>query len=148
MEMVLWKRNTIMTETTNVRNSIEGAVAQTTEAVQKAVSSAVDKAQLMASTAGEKVEETTAALGEKVQSVADTLRQKGPHHGMLGNASGAVADTLDSAGLYLQEEGLTGMAQDVANVIRRHPIPAVLAGVGIGFLLAKALRKGPKEMIP
>jgi hypothetical protein len=32
------------------------------------------------------------------------------------------------------------MADDVTELIRRNPIPAMLIGVGIGFLLAKVMR--------
>jgi len=59
---------------------------------------------------------------------------------MLGNASGMVADSLDNAGRYLQEEGIVGMAEDVTELIRRNPIPAMLVGVGIGYMLAKLFR--------
>jgi hypothetical protein len=89
----------------------------------------------------QKVDEATAALGEKMQSVAGSLREKGPREGVLGSASSAVADTLESAGRYVREEGLTGMTEDLTELIRRNPIPAVLVGLGIGFLLAKAFRR-------
>jgi hypothetical protein len=54
-------------------------------------------------------------------------------------ASG-VASALDSSGRYLEEQGLSGMADDVTNLIRRNPIPAMLIGVGLGFLLARLTR--------
>jgi hypothetical protein len=73
--------------------------------------------------------------------VAGTLRERGPQDGMLGTASGAVADRLDTAGRYLQEEGLVGMAEDVTELIRRNPIPAMLVGIGLGFMLARLFRR-------
>ncbi len=135
-----------------IRSSVEDAASKASEKTQQAASAAMDKAQELASTAGskaselastagKKVEDATSALGEKVQSMAGTLRERGPHDGMLGSASGAVADTLDNAGRYLREEGLLGMADDVTELIRRNPIPALFIGVGIGFLLAKAFRR-------
>jgi hypothetical protein len=131
-----------MSDTTNaIRSGVEDTAAKASEKVQSAVSSAKDKAQEMASAAGKRAEEATTALGEKVQSLASSLREKAPREGMLGTASGTVADTLDSAGRYLREEGLAGMAEDLTEVIRRNPIPAMFVGIGIGFLLAKALRR-------
>jgi hypothetical protein len=59
---------------------------------------------------------------------------------MLGTAASTVADTLEHTGRYIQDEGLAGMADDVTELIRRNPIPAMLIGVGIGFLLAKVMR--------
>jgi hypothetical protein len=52
-----------------------------------------------------------------------------------------VASALDSSGRYLEEQGLSGMAEDVTNLIRRNPIPAMLIGVGLGFLLARLTRR-------
>jgi ElaB/YqjD/DUF883 family membrane-anchored ribosome-binding protein len=31
------------------------------------------------------------------------------------------------------------MMDDVTNVVRRHPLPAVLVGIGIGFLIGRTL---------
>ena len=135
-----------------MQSNIESAASQAGDKAKQAASTAVDKAQEMlssatqkasemASTAGRRAEEATAALGERVQSMAGTLRERGPQEGMLGSATGAVADRLDSAGRYIQEEGLVGMAEDVTELIRRNPIPAMLVGVGIGFLLGKLFRR-------
>ena len=130
-----------MSDTSNaIRSGVEDTAAKASEKVQGAVSSAMDKAQELASTAGERAKEATSALGGKVQSMASTLRERAPQEGMLGTASGAVADSLDSAGRYLQEEGLVGMAEDLTELIRRNPIPAMFVGIGIGFMLARALR--------
>ena len=131
-----------MSDTTNaIRSGAEDTAAKASEKVQGAVSSAMDKAQELASTAGKRVDEATSALGERVKSAASTLRERAPQEGMLGTASGAVADTLDNAGRYLQEEGLVGMAEDVTELIRRNPIPAMFVGIGIGFMLARAFRR-------
>jgi hypothetical protein len=59
---------------------------------------------------------------------------------MLGRASEAVASTLESGGSYLEDKHLSGMADDVTQMIRRNPIPAVLIGVGLGFLIGRTLR--------
>jgi hypothetical protein len=55
-----------------------------------------------------------------------------------GEASAVVADTLESTGRYLQEEGLKGMAEELTILIRRNPVPALLAAFGAGFLIARA----------
>jgi hypothetical protein len=88
-------------------------------------------------TVEKKANEATSAVGGGMKSLAGTIREKAPHEGKFGTASAAVADTLDKGGRYLQEEGLGGMGGEVTDFIRRNPIPAVLAGIGIGFLLAK-----------
>jgi hypothetical protein len=73
-----------------------------------------------------------------MKSLAGSIREHAPQEGMLAQASTSVADSLESGSRYLQEEGLSGMADDVTGLIRKNPIPAVLIGVGIGFMLARA----------
>jgi len=130
-----------MSDSNAIRSNVENAAKQAGESIQQATTSALDKAQEMASSTGKRVDDATTALGGRVQSVADTLRERGPQEGMLGTATGAVADRLDSAGRYLQEEGIVGMAEDVTELIRRNPIPSMFVGIGIGFLLARLLRR-------
>jgi hypothetical protein len=86
---------------------------------------------------GQKAEETTAAVAGGLKSLGNTIRDNTPQGGMVGEASAAVASSLESTGRYLQEEGLEGIAGEVTNLIRRNPIAAVLVGIGIGVLLAK-----------
>lgn len=88
---------------------------------------------------GKKADDATAAVGAGMKSVASTIRDKGPEKGVLGSANSAVADTLDQGGRYLQEKGLSGIGNDMTEVIRRNPIPAVLVGIGLGYLVARAL---------
>lgn len=71
--------------------------------------------------------------------MAQTIRENAPEKGMMGTASSAVADTLEQGGRYLQEQGLSGLGADMTNMIRRNPIPSVLVGFGLGFLIARFL---------
>jgi hypothetical protein len=59
---------------------------------------------------------------------------------MLGSAASSVANTLESGGRYLQEEGLSGMANELTDLIKRNPIPALLLAVAVGVLIARATR--------
>jgi hypothetical protein len=107
---------------------------------KQAAGTVADKAKDVASTVGQKAENATEAVGSGMQSLAGTIRDKGPQGGVLGGATSGVARALDASGRYLEEQGLSGMAEDVTNMIRRNPIPAVLIGVGLGFLLARLTR--------
>src|SRR6185295_615756 len=79
----------------------------------------------------ERVKDTAASLGDKAKDAAHTVAEKAKDVG-----SSVVANSLESTGRYLQEEGLKGIADDMTNMIRRNPIPALLVGVGVGFLIA------------
>jgi uncharacterized protein YjbJ (UPF0337 family) len=82
-----------------------------------------------------------AAMGEKIGSLADTIRDKAPQEGTLGTAASAVAEKLEAAGSYLQAKDFEHIIGDLSNMIRRYPIPALLIGLGIGYLLAKSTRR-------
>lgn len=132
----------------DLRNKAESAGAAGMDKAKEIASAVVDKAKGAASSVahtvgqagsavGEKANEATSAVGSGMKSLAGTIRENTPREGVLGTATSAMANTLESGGRYLQEEGLGGMAEDVTNLIRRNPIPAILVGIGIGFLLAK-----------
>lgn len=101
---------------------------------------AKEKAQEWASTAAEKAGEARATVGQGMESIAGKIREKGPQQGMLGSATSSVADTVEAAGTYLQEHDFADMGKEVTNLIRRYPIPTLLVGIGLGFLLARATR--------
>jgi ElaB/YqjD/DUF883 family membrane-anchored ribosome-binding protein len=107
------------------------------ERARETAANVADKAKQAASTAKEKADQAVSGTGSGMQSLAGQIREKGPQEGMLGSASSAVAGTLEQGGRYLEEHGLSGIADDLTNTIRRNPIPAVLISVGIGFLLAR-----------
>jgi hypothetical protein len=135
----------------NTAKKVEDAVSGATEKVRdvasslpgqarEAASSAGQTASDLAATASRKADDAAASLGESVRSMAETVRDRGPQSGMLGTATARVADSLESTGDYLREEGFSGMASDLTELIRRNPIPAMLVGIGIGFLLARMTR--------
>jgi len=86
---------------------------------------------------GAKTNQASAAVASGMKSLAGAIRENLPGDGVFGTASSSVAESLESGGRYLQREGLGGVARDTTSLIRRHPIPALLVGIGIGFLLAK-----------
>jgi len=110
------------------------------QAASNAASAAGQVAGNVATTIGHKAEDVTASAGRGMQSLGDKVREKGPESGVLGTATEKVAGGLESAGKYLEEKNLSGMAEDITGLIRRNPIPALLIGIGLGFLLARTLR--------
>jgi hypothetical protein len=89
--------------------------------------------------ASQKADDMAASVGSGMESLAGTLRGRIPTEGMMGQVAGAAADTLERTGRYLREEGVSGLTEDLSELIRRHPLPAVLVTLGLGFLLAQAL---------
>jgi hypothetical protein len=75
-----------------------------------------------------------------MESLGSTIREHTPREGMMHAAAEKVAETLESGGRYLEEHKLREIGDDLTNLIRRNPIPALLLGIGVGFLLARAIR--------
>jgi hypothetical protein len=59
----------------------------------------------------------------------------------VGSAATTVAEKLDAAGTYLQEKNLDHVVGDLSGMIRRYPVPSLLVGLGIGYLLALSTRR-------
>lgn len=125
----------------SVADKTKDAATTFADKAKDAATHTADRAKEFGKSAADMADAATAKVGTGMESVADKLRDKAPREGVLHNAASKVADTLEKGGRYLEQEGITGMASDLTNVIKRNPIPAVLVGVGIGFLLAQAIRR-------
>ena len=56
----------------------------------------------------------------------------------IDRAKEHMGDAVERSKQYLQEHGNAGdMARDLREVIGKHPVPAVLIGLGIGYLLGR-----------
>jgi len=109
------------------------------EQVKNVATTAAQKTEDAAGFLGDKAEQATGAVGSSMKSLGSTIREHTPE-GMLKSTGAAMADTLEQGGRYLEEHKLREIGDDVTNMIRRNPIPAILIAAGIGFVLAKAMR--------
>jgi ElaB/YqjD/DUF883 family membrane-anchored ribosome-binding protein len=122
-------------------DAAKDAASHVGQAASSAASTVGKKADEWTNAAGKKAEEWTASAGSKVESLADTIRDKGPSgQGMLGRANEAVASTVERTGEYLQDKNLHGMMNDMTDLIKRNPLPALFVGLGVGYLLGRAMR--------
>lgn len=99
-----------------------------------------DAASSAAGAVGRQAEDLTERAGSGMQSLAGAVRDQGPQGGMLGQATRGVAGAMEQAGKYIEDKNLSGMADDLTGLIKNNPIPALLLGVGVGFLLGRAIR--------
>jgi hypothetical protein len=90
-----------------------------------------------ASWAGNRADDAASGVGSGMKSLGETIREKGPQSGILGGATSSVGNAMASAGEYLEDKGLSGIGGDITDMIRKNPIPAILIGIGVGFLLAR-----------
>lgn len=107
-------------------------------AIRDAATALGHGAEDMACNLTNKADEAAAAAGRKIESVAEQLRSHAPEKGIVGTASHKLADSLEYSGMYLKDEGLSGMTEDVTKLVRSNPITSLMVGVGLGFLLARS----------
>jgi ElaB/YqjD/DUF883 family membrane-anchored ribosome-binding protein len=142
------KARDIGSQTADKAKDIGGQIAdkakevggQAMDKAKDAATSVGDMASNAVSAVGKKADSLTATAGADIRKLGDTLSERSPHEGFLGHASQAVAETLHDSGQYIEDAKLSGMAEDVTKLIKRNPVPAVLIGVGIGFILGRAMR--------
>jgi len=82
------------------------------------------------------VDDLSVAAGDRLMSAADALRQRRFGAGVWG----PLADRLEDTAVYLQEEKLAGLAEELTGVVRRYPVQTLVAGAAIGFLLGRIRR--------
>jgi len=131
--------------TTHPKHDFSTEANQFANKAKETTSDALDKMKQTASTIGEtaskKAAEVTSAVSGGMKNLGEKIRENMPSEGYLGQASRKVADGLDCGSKYLAQEGLSGLADDVGAAIKRNPLPAVLCGIGLGFLIGRTLRK-------
>jgi len=120
--------------------SVCGTSHETAEGAAGMVTTATEKVKDAAGFVGEKAEQATHAVGAGMESLGSAIHGQGGE-GMLCGAREAVGTKLEGAGHYLEEQGLKGIGSDITNIIRQHPVPALLVGAGLGFLLARMARR-------
>jgi hypothetical protein len=126
------------TQASNIADKAKEMANEASSKAKDMASSVAQKVGDAATFVGQRAEDATSAMGSGMKSLGGAIREHTPYRGMFRGAGGAVADTLESGGRYLQQHGLSGMGGDITNLIRQNPIPAVLLGIGLGFLLARS----------
>ena len=115
------------------------SVGKTDEKESTLASSALHSTEEAATYVGKKADDGLHAVGSGLKSFGDNVRNVAPKSGIGEDGLSAVADTLQNTGKYLEEEGLSGIADDMIKVVKRNPIPALFIGMGVGFLLGRTL---------
>ena len=120
-------------------DKVKEAGAAAYDKAKEAVGSVGEMASQAATAVGKKADDLTGAAGHEIKAFGDNLGHKAPHEGLTGHASQAVANTIKGAGDYVEHAKLSGMAHDVEQVVKNHPIPAVLICLGIGVCIGRAM---------
>jgi uncharacterized protein YjbJ (UPF0337 family) len=117
--------------------SLTSTAQHVAQQASQAVGDMKARAQDFGSTVVEKAGGAVTTAGEKMSTLAGTIRETVPASGTMGSAATAVADTLNTAGSYLQTNNFEDMTKDLTNLVRRYPLQSFMVGLGIGYLFAK-----------
>lgn len=140
-----------MTNATQTKCANDDELAQVAHKAGEAVASVGQMASHAASAVGvmathaacdvsRKADDLTARAGVGIQELGDRLSHSAPQEGMLGGASQSVARAVKGSGEYIEHAKLSGITEDIAQVIRRNPIQAVLIAIGLGWYVGRRLK--------
>ncbi len=135
-----------------VKRKGQDVASSGTQTVQEIASGVAQKAQDWAANVADKAQETAAAavdrtndgiaaVGHGMSALGTRVRDAGPKNGMLGSAATTVADKLQAGGHYLEEHSIKDMGKDMTDIVRHHPIQALVVSFGLGCLLGWTLRR-------
>jgi hypothetical protein len=127
-------------EWTQAGDKVKEAASCAGSAASHAASAVGSVASQAASDLGHKADDLAESAGGGIREFGDSLSKRAPQSGMLGSASQAVARTVRDSGEYLEQHKLSGMIEDLAQIIRRNPIPSILIAVSVGCLLGRRMR--------
>jgi len=84
----------------------------------------------------QRADAVTANLGGQLSELGDRVHANSPD-GYLHCASEAVANNMKRGGDYLQTAKVSGIADDLANLIKRNPVQAALIALGVCWFVSR-----------
>ncbi|MBC8075249.1 MAG: YtxH domain-containing protein [Chloroflexales bacterium] len=117
------------------------STSEMVDTVKDKASDLGDRAQEAGAQAAVKADEAMTATGGQLTTFAQTIREKAPVEGRVGEVAHQAADVLERSGSYLQQSDLNDVRGDLEQMIRRYPVQSLLVGLGVGYLLARATRR-------
>lgn len=125
---------------TDDSHSVGDMARQATDKAKDITENITDKASEIGDQASVKADAAMSATGAKMETLAQTVRENAPA-GKVGDFATTAANALERGGNYLQASDLSDVQGDLEQIIRRRPVESLLVGLGVGFLLARALRR-------
>ena len=135
------KSGTSQDQRNQVGSHATDAVASVGEMANHAACAVGSMAKQAACDVGQKADDLTAKAGGRIEQMGHALGERLPHEGVVGQASQAVAQTIQQGGQYMEDAKLSGAAANLKDLIRRYPVESTLAGLAAGYLVARLMKK-------
>ena len=124
----------------NVADRARDMARGATETARDAATGVMDRARDVAGNVADKARDVAGTVADTARDWASGAVGAVADTDVVNKAGEYVSDAWESGSRYFQEHNFKDMADDVAGVIRRNPIPALLVGIGLGFVLARSMR--------
>lgn len=124
----------------NVADDARGTLDDARAKVEDLAGRAKDKASEVGSQAADKIDSAMTSAGNQMDNLAQKVMEKAPD-GPLGDAAVNAAGALERGGRYLQQADVESIRGDLEGIIRRRPLESLAVGLGLGFIIARGLRK-------
>jgi ElaB/YqjD/DUF883 family membrane-anchored ribosome-binding protein len=112
---------------TRLKETVVGTIDEVKERVANVTRAADDKLDARREPAARTLQKTAERLEETANRVTSVV-------------SGA-ARKLNATADYIREHDVREMRDDVQNLVRRHPVPALAAAAVVGYLVGRAFRR-------
>lgn len=109
--------------------------------VSDAVEHTKSKLTEFGTTAASKIDENRVAAADGLEGAADSLHQRAdqlPGGEKVTNLAHSAADKLTATADYVRQNDLSSMVNDVEELVKKNPGPALAIAAGLGFLVARA----------
>jgi len=134
--------DTVKDKAAELKDKASGmSTSDVVDTVKEKASDLGDRAQVAGAQAAAKADDAMTATGTQMHTIAQTLREKAPVEGRVGEVAQQAASVLDRSGTYLEQSDLNDVRGDLEQIIRRYPVQSLLVGLGVGYLLARATRR-------
>jgi ElaB/YqjD/DUF883 family membrane-anchored ribosome-binding protein len=120
---------------------VAGAAQRVAQRTREVASNVKTRAGEIGSRVVERTDAAMSAAGERIENLGHSLRDRASEEGRVGKVLSRTAQALEHGGQYLQESTPGDVRMDLEDVMRRRPVATLLVGAGIGFLIARALRR-------
>lgn len=118
-------------QATGLKEKASEKMADLKETAGEKASQLKEKASEAMAQAQETTDRSLSMVGEKMTRAAGMLREKTGMH--------SLAARLESGGQFLQENGVNELKGHATDMIRSHPVEAMVVGMGIGILVGSLL---------
>jgi hypothetical protein len=115
----------------------------TTQQVQNAADAAKAKGQEMMDRTQQQADAQREQAADRLGDVADTVREKQdqlPGGQTTQRVATTVADKMDQASVYLRQNDVSDITNDLQAFARAHPAESLVAAAALGFVIGRALR--------